>query len=81
VNHVISIAEDRAAFFPHADCRVTFSREASLAPASELAAWLHRSRKPSHVARLDYIAEHERREEAADSMVKEFLRISGGAVV
>ncbi len=79
VNHVISIAEGRAAFFPRADCQVTFSREGLLAPARELAAWLHRSSKPIYVAPLYYIAEHEQRDVAADSMVKEFLRLSGAA--
>lgn len=78
-NHVISIAGGRATFFARADCRITFSQQSTLAPASELAAWLDRSRKPSYVAALQYAGERERRKEAADSMAQELLRISAAA--
>jgi hypothetical protein len=81
VNHVICIAERRVTVFPDVDLRVTFSRDSTLVPASELTEYLDRLGKPRYVASLAYVAEDERRDEAADGTVAELLTKAGRPAV
>ena len=81
VNHVICIAEGRVTFFPRANVKVTFSPDGPLGPVAGLAAYLERSDKRRHYASLHYVADPGQRNAAADRIVLEMLRMSGGRAI